>query len=65
MQPQTLAEISFQKTGGRSPVMYRFARERQELFEQTQDSLRKASKYMVKYANQKRRPLEFEKEKDC
>jgi len=45
--------------------MYRFARERQELFEQTQDSLRKASKYMVKYANQKRRPLEFEKEKDC
>jgi hypothetical protein len=45
--------------------MYRFARERQELFKQTQDSLRKASKHMVKCANKKQRPLEFEKEKDC
>jgi hypothetical protein len=40
--------------------MYRFARERQELFEQAQDSLQRASKRMVKYVNQKRRPLEFD-----
>jgi ribosomal protein L21E len=33
--------------------------ERQELFEQAQDSLRKARKRMLKYANQKRRLLEF------
>jgi hypothetical protein len=33
--------------------------ERKELFEQAQDSLRKARKRMLKYANQKRRLLEF------
>ena len=60
MQPQTPAEIAVQKTGGRSPTAYRFVRERQELFEQAQDSLRRARKRMVKYANQKRRPLEFD-----
>ena len=39
MQPQTLAEITVQKTGGRSPAAYMFARERQELFEQAQNNL--------------------------
>jgi hypothetical protein len=52
--------IAVQKTGGKIPATYRFARERQELFEQAQDNLRRASKHMVKYANQKRRPLEFD-----
>jgi hypothetical protein len=33
--------------------------ERKELFEQAQDSLRKARKRILKYANQKRRLLEF------
>jgi hypothetical protein len=60
MQPQTPTEIAVQKTRGRSPTAYRFVRERQELFEQAQDSLRRARKRMVKYANQKRRPLEFD-----
>jgi hypothetical protein len=60
MQPQTPVEIAVQKTGGRSPATYKFAKERQELFEQAQDSLRRAGKRMVKYANQKRRPLEFD-----
>ena len=59
-QPQTPAEIAVQKTGGRSPATYRFAKERQELFKQAQDNLRRAGKRMVKYANKKRRPLEFD-----
>jgi hypothetical protein len=58
-QPQTPAEIAVQVSGGKSPAAYRFAMERQELFEQAQDSLRKARKRMLKYANQKRRLLEF------
>jgi hypothetical protein len=33
--------------------------ERQELFEQAQNSFLKARKKMLKYANQKRRLLEF------
>jgi len=40
-------------SGGKSPTAYRFAMERKELFEQAQDSLRKARKRMLKYANQK------------
>jgi hypothetical protein len=58
-QPQTPAEIAVQISGGKSPAAYRFAMEWQELFEQAQDTLRKARKRMLKYANQKRRLLEF------
>ena len=58
-QPQTLAEIAVQISGGKSPAAYRFVMERHELFEQAQDSLRKERKRMLKYANQKRRLLEF------
>jgi hypothetical protein len=58
-QPQTPAEIAVQISGRKSPAAYRFAMERQELFEQAQDSLRTARKRMLKYANQKRRLLEF------
>jgi hypothetical protein len=58
-QPQTPAEITVQISGGKSRAAYRFAMERHELFEQAQDSLRKARKRMLKYANQKRRLLEF------
>ena len=48
-----------QKSGGKSPAAYRFAMERKEFFEQAQDSLRRARKRMLKYANQKNRLLEF------
>jgi hypothetical protein len=59
-QPQTPMEISVQKSGGKSPAAYQFTMERQELLEQAQDSLRKASKRMKKYADLKRKPLEFD-----
>jgi ribosomal protein S15P/S13E len=36
--------------------------EQQELFEESQDSLCKARKRMLKYVNQKRRLLEFSKD---
>ncbi|KAJ0031788.1 hypothetical protein Pint_13111 [Pistacia integerrima] len=36
------------------------ARDRQDIIDQAQDSLRKANKRMKKYADAKRRPLEFE-----
>ena len=49
-----------QKSRGKSPTAYQFAMERQELLEQAQDSLRQASKRMKKYADLKRKPLEFD-----
>jgi len=52
-QPQNPAEIAVQKSSGKSPAVYRFAMERQELFEQAQNSLRMTRKRMLKYANQK------------
>jgi len=48
-----------QISSGKSPAAYRFATKWQELFEQAEDSLHKARKRMLKYANQKRRLLEF------
>jgi len=58
-QPQTPAKITVQILGGKSPSTYRFMMEQHELFEQAQDSLHKAMKRMLTYANQKRRLLEF------
>ncbi|KAG6510926.1 hypothetical protein ZIOFF_028973 [Zingiber officinale] len=58
-QPTTPMEIAKQKSGGKCPAVYRYAREKQELLEEAQDSLRKAARRMKKYADKKRRPLEF------
>lgn len=59
------SEITVQKSNGKNPVVYRFAMERQKLFEQVQDSLRKARKRMLNYANQKRTLLEFSEDDRC
>ena len=50
-RPQTPVEIAMQKSCGENPAAYRFTMERQELFEQAQDSLHKARKRMLKYVN--------------
>jgi hypothetical protein len=58
-QPIAPHEIAAQKTGGKCPAAYRFIRERQELMQQAKDSLAKAQRRMKKYADAKRRSLEF------
>ena len=59
-QPLTPHEVARTRTGGRCPAAYRFARAKQELLEEARDSLTKAAKRMKKYADQGRRPLEFQ-----
>ena len=51
--------------GGINPDAYKFAKERQELFEYAQDNLRKVGKHMKKYANMKWRLLEFVEKDSC
>ena len=58
-QPLTPLEVAKQKSQGVCPAAYRFAREKQELIEQAQESLAKAQRRMKKYADQHRRALEF------
>jgi hypothetical protein len=58
-QPLAPHEIVAQKIGGKCTAAYRFARERQELLQQANDSLAKAQRRMKKFANEKRRSLEF------
>ena len=54
VQPQTSTKIAVHKSvGGINPDAYKFAKERQELFEYAQDNLRKVGKRMKKYANLK------------
>ena len=43
-----------------SPVVYMFAKSRQDFLDEAIDSLENASKRMKKYADKRRRPLEFE-----
>ena len=43
-----------------SPAIYKFAKTRQDLLDEAQNSLEKASRRMKKYADQGSRPLEFE-----
>ncbi|KAJ0084803.1 hypothetical protein Patl1_29866 [Pistacia atlantica] len=59
-QPLTPIEIARQPTKGKFPTTDKVARDRQEIIDQAQDSLRKASKRMKKYDDAKRRPLEFD-----
>ena len=55
-QPLTPYEVAKQKTGGKCPAAYRFARNKQEMLEEARDSLHKAAKRMKKYADKGRRP---------
>ena len=52
-------EVAKQKSQGICPAAYRIARDRTELLEQARDSLAKASRRMKKFADRKRRDLEF------
>ncbi|KAL0368101.1 UNVERIFIED_CONTAM: Transposon Ty3-G Gag-Pol polyprotein [Sesamum calycinum] len=58
-QPTTPNEISVQKTGGKCPAAYRFARSKQELLDEAKDSLAKAQRRMKKYADMVSRHVEF------
>lgn len=59
-QPLTPLDVAKMKSQGECPAAYRFARDKQELIEQARESLAKAQRRMEKYANQHRRPLEFQ-----
>jgi hypothetical protein len=59
-QPLTPSEVALQKKEGPCPAAYRFARNKHEMLEEAQDSLAKAVRRMKKYADQGRRPLEFQ-----
>jgi hypothetical protein len=58
-QPLAPHEIAAQKIGGKCPAAYRFARERQELLQQANNSLARVHQRMKKFADAKRWPLEF------
>ena len=58
-QPLTPHEVARTDAACRCPATYQFSKERQDMLEETQDSLDKAARRMKKYANQGRRPLEF------
>lgn len=59
-QPRTPNEVAIQKSGGACPAAYRYAFGRQEMVDEAKASLEKAVWRMKKYADRKRRPLEFE-----
>ncbi|KAL0308934.1 UNVERIFIED_CONTAM: Transposon Ty3-G Gag-Pol polyprotein [Sesamum radiatum] len=50
-QPTTPHEISIQKSGGKCPAAYQFARSKQDLLDEAKDSLAKAQHRMKKYAD--------------
>ncbi|KAL0368286.1 UNVERIFIED_CONTAM: Transposon Tf2-12 polyprotein [Sesamum calycinum] len=58
-QPTTPHEIAVQRTGGKCPAAYRYARSKQELLDEAKDSLAKAQRRMKKYADMGRRQVEF------
>ena len=58
-QPLTPLELTYSKSQGSCPAAYRFAWDKQELILQARDSLVKAARRMKKYADKKRRALEF------
>ena len=61
-QPCTPLDVLVYEQSGRSvsPAAYKFAKTRQDLLDEAQDSLEKASRCMKKYVDKGRRPLEFE-----
>ena len=52
--------VSKQPRHSVSPIVYKFAKTRQDLLDEARDSLEKASRHMKKYVDQGMRPLEFE-----
>ncbi|KAK4388149.1 Transposon Ty3-I Gag-Pol polyprotein [Sesamum angolense] len=58
-QPTMPYEISVQRTSGKCPTAYRYARSKQELLDEAKDSLSKAQRRMKKYADMGRRHVEF------
>ncbi|KAK4385863.1 hypothetical protein Sango_2710300 [Sesamum angolense] len=56
---KTPHEISVQRSGGKCPAAYRYARSKQELLDEARDSLAKAQRRMKKYADMGRRHVEF------
>ena len=59
-QPLAPLEVAKQKTGGRCPAVYYYARERQEMLDQARYSLNKAARRMTKNADRSRRMVEFQ-----
>ncbi|RVX23256.1 Transposon Tf2-2 polyprotein [Vitis vinifera] len=53
-------EVAKQKAGGNSPVIFKLAWSQQEMFDEAQDSLNKATRRMKKYADCDWWPLEFQ-----
>ena len=60
VQPRTPNEVAIQRLGGTCPAAYRYAIGRQKMVDEAKASLEKAARRMKKYADQRRRPLEFE-----
>lgn len=58
-QSLTPHEVARTGSGGRCPAAYRFARVKQDILDEAQDSLAKANKLMKKYVDKGQRPLEF------
>ena len=59
-QPFTPHEVAKQKSQGKCPAAYRYARERQDRAEEAKDVLAKSQRRMKKWADTSRRPLEFD-----
>ena len=53
-------EVAKQKVRGNSPAIFKLAWSQQEMFDEAQDSLEKATRRMKKYADHDQWPLEFQ-----
>ena len=53
-------QANYQSEWCLSPVAYKYAKTRQELLDEAQESLKKANWHMKKYADKGNRPLEYE-----
>ncbi|CAA0840409.1 Unknown protein [Striga hermonthica] len=58
-QPQLPHDVAVQRTGGKCPAAYRYARAQHELLIEARDSLAKAQRRMKKYADRGRRDVQF------
>ncbi|CAA0828421.1 Unknown protein [Striga hermonthica] len=58
-QPQLPHDVAVQRTGGKCPAAYRYARAQHELLVEARDSLAKAQRRMKKYADRGRRDVQF------
>ncbi|CAA0822950.1 Unknown protein [Striga hermonthica] len=58
-QPQLPHDVAVQRTGGKRPAAYRYARAQHKLLVEARDSLAKAQRRMKKYADRGRRDVQF------